>query len=271
VQTNIQYVGLSDIPTATVDLFRFIVKTLSLIQVTFKRLNVSYFELYNILCVGFIEIKVFNLIDHVLIGTPSIRPIETDHRSSFIENIIMEHNEIEELHVADVDCCFDLNDLQYVFQVHPGFSLLVKLHIYFLVQNEVLFQLSSKLRTLTCLSIKHGWSVSDLDLRDLLIANKMLSDFECVGCCDLTDDTMITLLNNCKYLRSFRMNGSCTTYSGLVNMVKGLKFLTCVNFDCIDDMDGNRTLDVEEIISIGTVVNSVKIQFQSDIIGLSEA
>jgi hypothetical protein len=266
-QTSIQYLGMSKIEGATLELFEFVVQTLSLIQITFRRLKLCYSQLYNILCSGFSQIQVFDLIEYVLIGSPAVRPVCTSFRGTIVKHIIMEHPEIERLGGISIEDCFSVDNLHSIFDGHLLFPFLTTLKIYQLRQPDVLIKLSRKLTTLTCLSFRYC-SISNIHVRSLLMANKGLKRFRCINLRDLTDDVMRTLMYNCKGLRSFTMTGSNTTYTGLVKMVKRLHYLTCIDFDCIDNIDEKHEFSVDEVISFGNVVSNVNIQLQQAVIDL---
>jgi hypothetical protein len=268
-QTSIQYLGMSKIHGATLELFEFIVQTLSLIHITFRRLKLSYSQLYNIICAGFSHIQVFDLIDCVVIGTPAVRPVCTSFRGTFVKHIIMEHPEIQQLGGINIEDCFNVDNLHSIFEGELIFSSLTSLKINQLRPSDVLLKLSGKLSTLTCLSFRECSHISDSKVRTLLMANKGLKSFKCVHSRDLTDNVMYTLMYNCKGLRSFTMTGSNTTYTGLVKMVKRLHFLTCIDFDCIDNIDEKHEFSCDEVISFGNVVNNVNIQLQHAVIDLT--
>jgi hypothetical protein len=272
-QTQIQFLGIGKIPKASLELFEFIVQTLSLIQISFKKLELSYYQLYNIICSGFSEIQLFDFVDCVLIGTPAVKPVCTtsDSGTTFVENIVMGHPEIQTLCVTNIDICFNVDNLTSVFEGHLVFSMLTTLKIEQVGQRDILMKLSEKVRTLTSLSLNHCWHVTDMNLRTLLKANKGLKEFKTQFSRDLTDGIMHTLMYNCKKLRSFTMHGCNTTYSGLVKMVKRLHFLTSIDFDCIDDFDEVHEFSIDEVISIGNVVNYVRMYLQNEIIDLTQS
>jgi hypothetical protein len=270
-QRTIQQIGMNNIVNASLKTFMCMVENLTMLEnVSFRNCEVCCQSLYNILSAGFTKIHVFNLIDHVLIGIPSIRPCDGISRGIIIKHLIMEHNEIKDLKVKPIQG-FNVENFHSIFQSHLEFSNLTTLKVEKLRQPEIIIEkLADKIHTLTSLSLRICWTLRNSPLQRLLKVNRDLKIFECYGCRHLNDNIMHTLMYNCKGLRSFSLIGSNTTYSGLIDMVKRCHFLTFVEFDCIDDTNQFLEFNSQEIIDIGRVMNCVKLQKQSAVIDLTQ-